>query len=334
MPLVLNRKIREQSGATVLLGDMRDMVPKAGKFHACITDPPYHLASIVKRFGAANAAPAKSNGATGVFARASAGFMGKTWDGGDIAFRPEAWGTVYDALLPGAHLAAFGSPRNYHRMACAIEDAGFEIRESLLWLYGSGFPKSHDVTMDAWEGWGTSLKPAYEIIVLARKPLDGTVSQNVWAHGTGALNIKACGVHHPSDPVRWPANVLHDGCLPEPIDRYFYCAKASKAERLGSAHPTVKPLALMRWLCRLVTPPGGTILDPFAGSGTTGEAALLEGFRATLIERDAENLPTIGARLSRARGTTSEFVSAGSHAADDHPYAGTRDAPIEGEPLP
>jgi site-specific DNA-methyltransferase (adenine-specific) len=114
-------------------------------FDSCVTDPPYHFASIVKRFGADDAAPAKS-GKTGAYKRASAGFMGKQWDGGDIAFRPETWAAVYRVLKPGAHLVAFGAPKNFHRLACAIEDAGFEIRDTLAWLFGSGFPKSHDVS--------------------------------------------------------------------------------------------------------------------------------------------------------------------------------------------
>ena len=114
-------------------------------FDSCVTDPPYHLTSIVKRFGGKNAAEAKV-GATGAYARAAKGFMGKEWDGGDIAFRPETWRAVYDALKPGAHLVAFSGTRTYHRMACAIEDAGFEIRDQLMWCYGSGFPKSHDVS--------------------------------------------------------------------------------------------------------------------------------------------------------------------------------------------
>lgn len=461
---------------------------------ACVTDPPYHLASIVKRFGADGAAPAHGNDA---YERASRGFMGKSWDGGDIAFRPETWAAVLRVLKPGAHLVAFGAPKNYHRLACAIEDAGFEIRDSLMWLFGSGFPKSHDVSkglakrrsedeapvravcrfiraamdskglksrdlaqhfndcnprlidhwaardtdsqpslptpsqwgvlrevlslgsdMDAevarlnarkgeygaawsdadvvgeydgepggfgahrfsvrdkairaldgeaarWQGWGTALKPAYEPIILARKPLIGTVAANVLAHGTGAVNVDGCrvegegnktfaraagnrdreqyrtgttiGAAVPSTLGRWPANIVHDGSdevlagFPSSKDgvagkrtgtskiaaaglggydhewggyggsgsaaRFFYCAKASAKDRAGSKHPTVKPIALMRWLCRLVTPPGGLILDPFAGTGTTGQAAQEEGFSAVLIEREAEYQADIRRRL-------------------------------------
>lgn len=343
---------------------------------AIVTDPPYHFTSIVKRFGADGAAPAKSDGATGVYERSSRGFMGKTWDGGDIAFRPETWAAALRVLKPGGHLVAFGAPKNYHRLACAIEDAGFEVRDALMWVFGSGFPKSHNLH-DGWEGWGTALKPAYEPIILARKPLIGTVAENVLAHGTGAINIDACRVGdevrhaaftslapckgnalgaagtqearrgtqgEPKKYVgRWPANLVHDGSdevlaafpttapsksglrgiqqrhdvsSPETarpktgtntirgVDdaggsaaRFFYCAKASKNDRAGSKHPTVKPLALMRWLVRMVTPPGGVVLDPFAGSGTTGAAAEAEGFDAVLIEREAEYLADIRRRL-------------------------------------
>ena len=323
---------------------------------SCVTDPPYHLASIVKRFGAANAAPAKA-GATGAYVRASRGFMGQQWDGGDVAFRPETWAEVLRVLKPGAHLVAFSGTRTYHRMACAIEDAGFEIRDQLAWTYGSGFPKSHNQP----GGWGTALKPAWEPICLARKPLDGTVAANMEAHGSGALNIDACRIEGNMDGVwgssnkttnpartfnaspgkedyrteahpagRWPANIIHDGsdevlaAFPDapgafaPVGpqygpkkavnvyngsgpreqtqihgdsgsaaRFFYCAKATSAERgEGNNHPTVKPVDLMRWLCRLITPPGGTVLDPFAGSGST------------LIAADAEQFDAIGCELS------------------------------------
>jgi site-specific DNA-methyltransferase (adenine-specific) len=360
-----------------------------------VTDPPYHLTSIVKRFGKPDAAPAQF-GTDGAYARASRGFMGKEWDGGDIAFRPELWAKVLRVLKPGGHVLAFSGSRTYHRMACAVEDAGFEIRDQIMWVYGSGFPKSHDVSkgidkaagaerekvaignpvkrmipgadQDAngswiknngreyqpgyeipatdaarqWQGWGTALKPAHEPIVLARKPLIGTVAQNIVDHGTGAINIEWCrvptdesitatrnialgsssggvfgaadkpGVYEQHSNGRWPANLIHDGSdevvdlFPEANDssaaRFFYCAKASKKDRAGSKHPTVKPIALMRYLCRLITPPGGTVLDPFAGSGTTGEAAFLEGFRAALIERETEYLDDIAGRLNALSG--------------------------------
>lgn len=379
------------------LETMRSYAELGIEVDAIVTDPPYHLTSIVRRFGKQGSAPAKSDGATGVFARASAGFMGKEWDGGDIAFRPETWELALRVLKPGGHLLAFGAARGYHRMAVAIEDAGFEVRDCIMWLYGTGFPKSHAVDRllermgreeaPAWEGWGTALKPAYEPIVVARKPLVGTVAENILAHGTGALNVDGCRIPHASaddlakslsknpgrsDHVtsgvygggrpqqsvnlegRWPANVIHDGSgeVLEAFERYgergasapvkgtepsaasagivtgkrarvpgvfhddsgtaarfFYSAKASSSERVGK-HPTQKPLALMRYLVRLVTPPGGIVLDPFAGSGTTGEAAILEGFSAVLCEREEEYLADIEARIARAKAAIGEASSA------------------------
>ena len=358
---------------------------------------------------------------------AAKGFMGKEWDGSKIAFDVDFWREVLRVMKPGAHLLAFGAPRNYHRLTVAIEDAGFEVRDSipyfhdgggpaLFWVFGSGFPKSLDVSKaidkaagierganpdfrngpntnplskgegkfggypntgkapldsgpatDAarqWQGWGTALKPAYEPIVLARKPLaERTVAENVLRYGTGAINVDACRVPGPPSGLkpytrsveqresqaanhkqvtfsdhpagRFPANLIHDGSE-EVMDlfaafgerksgavraetqrgsfgkhgvygkangsgvgraypasegsaaRFFYCAKASKADRAGSKHPTVKPISLMQYLVRLITPPGGTVLDPFAGSGTTGEAARREGFASILIEREEE----------------------------------------------
>ena len=254
-------------------------------------------------------------------------------------------------LKPGGHLVAFNGSRTYHRMFCAIEDAGFEIRDCLSWLYGSGFPKSRNIG----GGMGTALKPAWEPICLARKPLIGTVAANVLAHGTGAINVDACRVENDEyDPTkvqrqqsnrvtweggeasgfkaehvqptynvagRWPSrnsdsrktqNVYgamrrgSDAGAPR-IDadksaaRFFYAAKAGKKDRAGSKHPTVKPVSLMRWLVRMVTPPGGLVLDPFAGSGTTGQAALDEGFDAFLIEREREYIVDIKARFGLER---------------------------------
>ena len=305
-------------------------------FDAVVTDPPYHFTSIVKRFGAPDAAEHKQEGP---FARSSRGFMGKEWDGGDTAFRPETWEEALRIMKPGAHLVAFGAPKNYHRLACAIEDAGFEIRDSLMWVFGTGFPKSLNVG----EGRGTALKPAYEPIVLARKPLsEKTVAANVLRWGTGALNIDATRIGNETSQGRWPANLCHDGSqqvldlfphtktgsiMPHHVRttsktknaygeraalsesfagdegsaaRFFYSAKASKTDRAGSKHPTVKPVSLMQWLVRMVTPPGGIILDPFAGSGTTGAAALLEGVNAILIERETEYIADIKRRLSAA----------------------------------
>ena len=314
---------------------------------ACVTDPPYGLS-----------------------------FMGKAWDydvpGADV------WREVLRVLKPGGHLLAFAGTRTQHRMAVQIEDAGFEIRDMIAWVYGSGFPKSLDVSKaidkaagaerevvgsytvtgtaakgqhkgraaasadrgsaagcakvlditapatpeaQQWAGWGTALKPALEPITVARKPFKGTVAANVLEHGTGAINVDGCRVAgvkgvlaSPSNAGslgwstggdmdrkqqqngRWPANLIHDGsdepcALLSDAARFFYCAKASKADRGdGNGHPTVKPTELMRYLCRLVTPPGGVVLDPFMGSGSTGKAAVLEGFRFIGIEREAEYL--------------------------------------------
>lgn len=408
-------------------GDMLAVLPTmaADSFHAAVCDPPYHLTSIVKRFGSATAAPAQ-HGTDGAYARASRGFMGKTWDGGDIALRPETWAEVLRVLRPGAHLLAFGGTRTFHRMACAIEDAGFELRDTVMWIYGSGFPKSHDVskgidraagaerkvvgksarhgggirgagtsyeispevpditapaTPEAaeWSGWGTALKAAWEPIIVARKPLVGTVAANVLQHGCGGINIDACRVPLPDGDSlidglagdyermdtgavdsqwgfkrvdrapglgRWPANVIHDGSdgvlaafpdapgqlafvgekhgkrdsvncygdygarpnteprieLDKSAARFFYSAKADATDRLASKHPTVKPVDLMRYLCRLVTPPRGVILDPFAGSGTTGMAAMAEGFDAVLIEQEAEYVADIRRRIAHVGG--------------------------------
>jgi site-specific DNA-methyltransferase (adenine-specific) len=365
----------------------------AGMPDACVdsvvTDPPYALVSIVKRFGKANAAPAKGNEA---YMRASAGFMGKQWDNGETAFAVAFWSEVLRVLKPGGHVVAFSGTRTYHRLAIAIEDAGFEIRDQLAWVYGSGFPKSHDVskaidkaagavrdvlgekraglarkaraggemaggepsfehlrraditapaTEDAatWEGWGTALKPAWEPIVLARKPLIGTVATNVLRFGTGALNIDACRVESDMprpDRVkigansngiygnglnnsravddttrgRWPANLVHDGSgevvsffpleIAGSAARFFYTAKADADDRIGSKHPTVKPVDLMQWLVRMVTPPGGIVLDPFAGTGTTAEAAWREGMRCILVERETDYQADIARRMELA----------------------------------
>jgi DNA modification methylase len=366
-------------------------------FDSCVTDPPYEL-----------------------------GFMGKGWDSTGIAFQVETWRRVYDALKPGAHLVAFSGTRTYHRMACAIEDAGFEIRDQLAWAYGSGFPKSHDVSKaidkaagaerevvgrkadfakfnsagygtsvvnvaarqsrevagmetaaatpeaQKWQGWGSALKPAWEPICLARKPLaEKNIAANVLAHGTGAINVDGCRVGTEqtvtvrsgdsggngafgrderkgewlNPPGRFPANLCHDGSedvlagFPETgvstggltagigvgggndrlgngslggnagglgdsgsAARFFYSAKAGPLDRLGTAHATVKPVDLMRWLCRLITPPGGHILEPFAGSGTTGIAAMAEGFDCTMIELEAEHVADIERKLAYLRG--------------------------------
>ena len=386
----------------IIIGDMREKVLDLSddSIDSIVTDPPYHLTSMVKRLSRSNPADVEANftktiegQATNPFQSAARGFMGKAWDGGDIAHSPEVWKAALRVAKPGAYLLAFGGTRTFHRLAVAIEDAGWEIRDTVMWVYGSGFPKSHN---GPWGG--TALKPAWEPIIMARKPLIGTVTANVEQHGTGALNIDACripggaggsrdgeesaerrytengatnfaqtpGPRGGDEKGRWPANLIHDGseevlaCFPEapgqqrsvgpehgaklsvnafgafgafgPRDtfnprgdagsaaRFFYCAKADRTDRndglRGRAkkslnwssgtqspctfqapgtdrssenhHPTVKPTDLMRYLCRLVTPKGGTVLDPFMGSGSTLKAAELEGFSAIGIELDAE----------------------------------------------
>lgn len=350
---------------SILHGDCRDELAtrQSASIDSVVTDPPYALVSISKRFGAENAVPVKE----GVYARAGKGFMGKTWDNGEAAFAASFWAEVLRVLKPGGHVLAFGGTRTYHRLACAIEDAGFEIRDQIGWAYGSGFPKSHN-QHDEWEGWGTALKPAWEPIVVARKPLIGTVAENLGKWGVGALNIDGCRVlggestrrqntaemgYHGgnvaeeyrtgSDLGRWPANLIHDGSdevisafhakaaigsdrrkdqnvygtmtrgsngapprleLDKSAARFFYCAKASRADRddglvAQNPHPTVKPTDLMRYLCRLVTPPGGTVLDPFMGSGSTGRGAVIEGFNFIGIEQDATYVKIAAARVAK-----------------------------------
>ena len=261
-------------------------------------------------------------------------FMGKDWDHGipGVAF----WKEALRIAKPGCHLLAFGGTRTFHRLAVAIEDAGWEIRDTVMWVYGSGFPKSHNLKGE-WQGYGTALKPAWEPVIVARKPIDGTVANNVLKWGTGGINIDACrvplngdkpysypngsgGSHGPvpirihyDNPVygnpqgRFPANLIHDGSdevvsgFPNDTSRFFYCAKASKSERgEGNNHPTVKPLALMRYLCRLVTPPDGVVLDPFCGSGSTLVGALQEGFRYIGIEKDPDYVNIAYARTKHA----------------------------------
>jgi DNA modification methylase len=366
-------------------------------------------------------------------------FMGKKWDY-DVPSE-DIWRECLRVLKPGGHLLAFAGTRTQHRMAVRIEDAGFEIRDMIAWCYGSGFPKSLDVSKaidkaagavrevvgrhkasipnitprpsdgarfsngddnitapateaaKQWEGWGTALKPALEPITVARKPLgEKTVAANVLAHGTGGINVDGCRVGTEEITIRggaggcvapwkltqinaqrvgrFPANFIHDGsdevvglfpaarsngnktndksghqdsyvggqlknkvlssCYSDSgsAARFFYCAKASKkdrdegceglpvrnnmrvnapresedektAERNRNHHPTVKPTALMRYLCRLVTPPEGIVLDPFMGSGSTGKAAMLEGFLFIGIERDADYLEIAKARIKQ-----------------------------------
>jgi len=390
----------------VEVGDSRERLRELAdaSVDSVVTDPPYEL-----------------------------GFMGKAWDASGIAYDVGLWREALRVLKPGGHLLAFGATRTYHRLAVAIEDAGFEIRDSIHWMYGSGFPKSLDVskaldkaagarghegrnmrtddgtgtasyrpTVDprdyvrpppvteaakAWLGWGTALKPAHEPIVVARKPLDGTVAANVLAHGVGGINVDGCrvrlGVNEDTrrNPVatsgwclsgsptsgsmddsalsgRWPPNVVFshlpacdlEGCAPgcavleletsaAGTSRFFpafrYQAKPSRRERdaglrdaglrdakagslrmrtdshaerngqttspCANTHPTVKPVELMRWCIRLVTPKGGLVLDPFTGSGTTGVAAVLEDARFVGVELSPDYQKIAVARIAGAQ---------------------------------
>jgi site-specific DNA-methyltransferase (adenine-specific) len=418
---------------TVHIGNNLHILPtlEDNSVDSIVTDPPYEL-----------------------------GFMGKKWDNTGIAYNVELWKECLRVLKPGGHLLSFGGSRTWHRIAVAIEDAGFEVRDSIAWLYGSGFPKSLDISKaidkqagaerevigtkiaspkgisgaesrtdsaagayggkskeiditapstpeaQQWEGWGTALKPAFEPVIVARKPLIGTVAENVLTYGTGGLNIDGSRVGKeilpeqkagqakigtfergemitPERQGRWPANVILDEQTAELLDeqsgisksptgiitqgapetgiygngaglrkeatkfqghgdsggasRFFYVAKASKRDRnegleeleavtaaqmvdrepdsdgmnspragagrtsgAKNFHPTVKPTDLMRYLIKLITPPNGIVLDPFTGSGSTGKAAILEGFRFIGIEMTADYVPIIEGRLKHA----------------------------------
>jgi len=416
---------------TLYAGDCREAMAEMpeNSVDAIVTDPPYGLEFmgkewdklLVRERDAAYPSCRHAHGPNAYLAGMKAQEWHLTW--AVAALR---------VLKPGGHALVFGGTRTFHRLTCALEDAGFEIRDCLSWNYGSGFPKSLDVSKaidraagaerteyviadryhdghlrqeqesgsanisfgcDAngnrlslpateaarqWAGWGTALKPAWEPIILARKPLSGTVAANVQEWGTGAINIDGCrigieaaddihaknphtlgtigakGIYGGGEPTlyavpagRWPANLLLDEEAGAMLDaqsgesaskatfrgllqsgrhgglgdlganlkemtntvrghgdsgdasRFFYCAKASSAERNGSKHPTVKPLDLIRYLCRLVTPPNGLILDPFAGSGTTLEAAHLEGFRCVGIEQSDEYCADVERRLGK-----------------------------------
>jgi site-specific DNA-methyltransferase (adenine-specific) len=375
---------------------MQRLIDDGVQVDSVVTDPPYHLTSIVERFGKEGSAPVKVNEffnkengeskGSSPYKRSSTGFLGKEWDGGDIAFRQETWELAYKLLKPGGHLLAFSASRNYHRIAVAIEDAGFEIRDQIMWIYGSGFPKS----LNLGDGWGTSLKPAHEPIVMAKKRLEGTNKQNKDKYGTGGINIDGCRIEgevkrpdtnpdfrdqgkkskeaiginklsfgqvkdakrkevekEENNLGRFPANIMHGGLNTE-WARYFYCPKVSQEERnkgldhlptkktssmpgrrdshdmegysidndvtgrfvteRKNVHPTVKPIELMKYLCRLVTPKGGTVLDPFMGSGSTGMAAKDEGFDFIGIEKEEEYFEIAQSRI-KVTAPLMEFFS-------------------------
>lgn len=329
-------KLKLPAGAQLLQGDCLEVLASLDEasVDAVITDPPYAIGSLAgERWD--QAGMVRLSRAEG--RRLTAGEAFQEWS------RQWAEGCLR-VLKPGGHLLAFSSPRTIHRLACGTEDAGFEIRDELMWLYGSGMPKSRRYP----GGRRTTLKPAYEPIVLARRPLEGTTEENIAAFGTGALNAEACEVFG-----RHPANVLlaHEagcgekkcvpGCAAALVDdqadaarkgssqvapsRIFYCPKANRRERdagcehlkgkkfdlfpnaggnrrnarpIRNSHPCVKPLDLMRWLVRLACPPGGVVLDPTCGSGSTGAATLMEGLRFVGIELDPEYIEIAAARIA------------------------------------
>lgn len=288
---------------------------------AIVTDPPYGIDFAGEAWD--GAAIRRTAGGSGVSANEAFELWTRVWAS-----------EARRVLKPGGHLLAFGAARTFHRLVCGVEDAGLEVRDQLLWLYAQGLPKSRYLP----GGLGTNLKPAYEPILLARAPVVGTTTSNVMQWGTGALNTEASRVNgywpahvalsHASDCT---AENCAEGCPAGQIDaarskpgpsRLFFCAKASKAEReagceqlpaqsvklynghhhparlRSNTHRTVKPLELMRWLVRLITPPDGVVLDPFTGSGSTGAAALLEGRRFLGIEREPEYVDIACARLT------------------------------------
>lgn len=405
-----------QSTVTLYPGDNRlslqRLIDQGVRVHAVVTDPPYGLVSIEKRFGKKGAAAARTEGNDGSFARLSAGFMGRTWDGTGIERDPEFWRLIHDILLPGGFCFAFSGARTGHWQACAMEAAGFIMHPFHVWAYGSGFPKAKDVEKELvkagftdeellaeWSGWkfGTqSQKPAVEPIYLAQRPIsEKTYIANIKKHGVGAVNIDGCRV--PLDSVadakqlrtmnrnrreedtsgqtwglsknagavaqvvdengRYPANLFHDNS-PEVLDlfpkdggsakvekvnlvksevdltaqpeiaypastaRFFnafpsdecpallYHPKANKEDRGGSEHPTVKPVGLLRHLIRHITPPGGVVLDPFAGSGTTAIAARAEGVDCIIMEAEGEYIDFLQERFGRSLNVDGTGVDA------------------------
>lgn len=318
-------------------GDSRDslraMADRGEFVHSVVTDPPYGLTSVVKRFGKEGSKAAQF-GKDGAFARASRGFMGQTWDGSAIEQDPDFWRLVFNIMLPGAYIVAFSGSRTYHLMATAIEQAGFTTHPLIGWAYGSGMPKATRTNIEGMDGWrygGQVRKPALEPIYVGMKPFsEKTGRLNILKHGVGAVNIDACRVPASDGLGRWPANLIHDGSddvlglfpdggsaarffesYPFEDEPILYYPKASKEDRAGTSHPTVKPVALIRSLIRHVTPPGGIVLDPFAGSGTTGQAAIAEKMRFILMEQDETYCADIMERLGMmVRLDTGETIRA------------------------
>jgi DNA modification methylase len=397
---------------TLLKGDCLETLKtlEDNSIDSVLCDPPYHLQSIVDRYGDTDSAPPKF-GTDGAFQRSSRGFMGKTWDGGDIAFRTDVWKECLRVLKPGGHLVAFGGTRTMHRITCAIEDSGFQVRDQLHWIYFSGFPKNHNISKaidkaagaerkvlgarkragssntnslgvfknslevtkpatpeaEQWSNWGTALKPACEPACLARKPLEKglTIAENVLKWGTGGINIEEsrfaygdpCWVgpqeigdpnrykntsggsfngslsddKRSFDPVvghplgRWPANIYQcpkpsraekeagldhlvkktgfdlNGRKPENVGHLNAAAGTGRTSTaIANTHPTIKPTKLFEWIAQLITPPGGVILDPFLGSGTTAVSGLTLGFDVVGCELTEEYWPIIEGRVNHA----------------------------------
>jgi len=320
-----------------------------------VTDPPYGLGFMGKSwdtFDNSQFGKAGEEGENDLKVKKNFNILPRYNTDGLYDFTKDWAAECLRVLKPGGYILSFAGSRTYHKICMGIEDAGFEIRDQIMWVYGSGFPKSRNLG----NGWGSALKPAHEPIVMARKPFKGSLTNNHNTYGTGGINIDGCRVVSDDNPMGWeqpqggiwktdseatsklventqgrfPANFIHDG-LTEDWGRYFYCPKASKKDRnagcdgmeekevvtfatangtSGKAsslsegrdtkyqnnHPTVKPQALMAYLCRLVTQPGGVVLDPFMGSGSTGRAALSEGFDFIGIEREPEYFAIAEAR--------------------------------------
>lgn len=405
---------------------LRRLIDQGVRVHSVVTDPPYGLVSIQKRFGKEGAKAARTDKNDGSFARLSGGFMGKAWDATGIERDPEFWKLIYEILLPGGYVFAFSGSRTGHWQACAMELAGFIMHPMHGWCFGSGFPKAHaaDKAIDKhfgvkggfiasgnpvkrmipgadqhrdgswikddgreyqpgqyvpgsdeaaeWQGWayGTQAqKPALEPIYLGQKPFDcKTGAANLLNYGVGAVNIDGCRVGD-----RHPANLILDGSpeviamfpasagasapvrgteksgaikhaynareripgafhadsgsaarffhhFPPDTQPLFYHGKAGKADRAGSEHPTVKPIPLIQYLVRHITPPGGIVLDPFAGSGTTAEAARREGFNCILMEAEPEYVAFLEKRFGEKTAKNTFTVCSNSQRLGLHSY--------------